>query len=638
MYACFSAPISSACKATPVTVGFFSGQPTQSTITKKVTSADTLLVPCRLGFEFDGWYDANNKKYNTVFDIDGDVTLTAHWIEKNPVTSIEVDAETAEMLTDEVFQFQAHVMPLDAYFQQIIYTSSDTNILTVDSTGKVKAINAGTASIFIQDYLGKFTVEKVITVYPVNTLEVHTENPFKGSLAPAEEVVLLVDLFGKQASSATYTFTSSNDNILVVNNDGKVTGVADGTAVVTIESVELGAKVEMSIMVRTENPNAQGVDQLLDLLIDNHMNIIETGNVCLYNDGRQKVFTPTYGSVNRYLFDEFVVDTTYYATSEANPNNHKVRRTGEGYDDSIYFVTVHDTATLTGTVVSIASGMSSGETSIHYTVGNDAIYGVVPEQYIAYHAGDGTGVTFRWTNTGVPAADPSVAPEYDVVKVDDNFYLTCNGVQTTIEVPMMGSAEPDKDRYTILGPVWKVEDGVYYVGGPLWYSYSQIGTRGGNNNSIGIEMCVNYSSDVYDTWQRTAQLVADICLRNGLDTTRVKMHNTWSGKNCPQCLIEGSYWWEFMEMVELQYAIQKDFAGTEISIESHNPEILDNTGRIIAAPQTTTVVSYDLTVSYGGQTRTVTLSSVVTGTTCWEQWDGTYVASTVWNGGKYNRY
>ena len=638
MYACFSGPISSACKATPVTVGFFKGQPTNSTITKKVTSADTLDVPTRLGFEFDGWFDANNKKYSTVFDIDGDVTLIAHWTEKNPVTEIVIDAETAEMLTDEVFQFQAHVMPLDAYFQQIIYTSSDTNILTVDSTGKVKAINAGTASIFIQDYLGKFTVEKVITVYPVNTLEVHTENPFKGSLAPAEEVVLLVDLFGKNAASATYTFASSNDNVLVVNNDGKVTGVADGTAVVTIESVELGAKVEMSIMVRTENPNAQGVDQLLDLLIDNHMNIIETGNVCLYNDGRQKVFTPTYGSVNRYLFDEFVIDTTYYATSEANPNNHMSRRTGSGYDDSIYFVTVHDTATLTGTVVSIASGMSSGETSIHYTVGNDAIYGVVPEQYIAYHAGDSTKVTFKWTKTNAVATDASVAPEYDVVKVDDTFYLTCNGVQTTIEVPMMGDAEPDKDRYTILGPVWKVEDGYYYVGGPLWYSYSQIGTRGGNNNSIGIEMCVNYSSDVYDTWQRTAQLVADICLRNNLDTTRVKMHNTWSGKNCPQCLIEGNYWWEFMEMVELQYTIQKDFAGAEISIESHNPEILDNTGRIIAAPQTTTVVSYDLTVSYGGQTRTVTLSSVVTGTTCWEQWDGTYVASTVWNGGKYNRY
>ncbi len=638
MYACFSGPISSACKATPVTVGFFKGQPTNSTITKKVTSADTLDVPSRLGFEFDGWFDANNKKYSTVFDIDGDVTLIAHWTEKNPVTEIVIDAETAEMLTDQTFQFVAHVMPLDAYFQQIIYTSTDTDILQVSENGLVKAINAGTAKILITDYLSKFTIEKEIVVYPVNTLEVHTETPFKGALAPAEEVVLIVDKFGKLAANANVTFTSSNDNVLVVNSDGKVTGVADGTAVVTIESVALGEKIEMAIMVKTENPNAQGVDQLLDLLIDNHMNIIETGNVCLYNDGRQKVFTPTYGSVNRYLFDEFKVDTTYYATSEANPNNHKVRRTGAGYDDSIYFVTVHDTATLTGTVVSIASGMSSGETSIHYTVGNDAIYGVVPEEYIAYHAGDGTGTTFKWTKTNAVATDASVAPEYDVVKDGDTFYLTCNGVQTTIEVPMMGDAEPDKDRYTILGPVWKVEDGYYYVGGPLWYSYSQIGTRGGNNNSIGIEMCVNYSSDVYDTWQRTAQLVADICLRNNLDTTRVKMHNTWSGKNCPQCLIEGNYWWEFMEMVELQYTIQKDFAGAEISIESHNPEILDNTGRIIAQPQKTTVVSYNLTVSYGGETRTVTLSSVVTGTTCWEQWDGTYVASTVWNEGKYNRY
>lgn len=72
------------------------------------------------------------------------------------------------------------------------------------------------------------------------------------------------------------------------------------------------------------------------------------------------------------------MDETYYATSEANPNNHKERRSV----DTIEFVTVHDTATLTGTVVSIAQGMSSGETSIHYTVGNDAIYGVVPENIL----------------------------------------------------------------------------------------------------------------------------------------------------------------------------------------------------------------------------------------------------------------
>ena len=191
---------------------------------------------------------------------------------------------------------------------------------------------------------------------------------------------------------------------------------------------------------------------------------------------------------------------------------------------------------------------------------------------------------------------------------------------------------------TLFGPVWKVENGYYYVGGPLWYSeYGRFGSKGGNNNSIGIEMCVNTSGDIYDTWQRTAQLVADILIRNNLDTTRVKQHNTWSGKNCPQCLIEGGYWPEFIKMVELQYEIQKNYKDATISIQSNNPELVDNTGRVISHPEKTTTVTYTLTVELNGETRKITLSNVIPGTTTWEQWDGTYSASTVWNNGYFAR-
>ena len=116
-----------------------------------------------------------------------------------------------------------------------------------------------------------------------------------------------------------------------------------------------------------------------------------------------------------------------------------------------------------------------------------------------------------------------------------------------------------------------------------------------------------------------------------------EMHNTWSGKNCPQTMISGSYWDSFMEMVELQYEIQKNYSNAKISIQSNNPDIIDNTGRVIKAPAITTTVSYDLTVELNGQTKTITLHSIVPGTTTWEQWDGTYPASRIWNNGVFAR-
>ena len=632
MYVCFSDDFKTASSTNPVTVGFFKDSPKASTLTKVVTSNGKLATPARLGFRFLGWYDDQDKLYQSVADLTGDVILNARWEELTPVTSIVVEDIPTEMYTEDVAQIRAHVEPSDAYFQQILYSSSNTDILTVSENGLIKALNTGTAEIIMTNYLKTIDVRKTIVVYPINSIDVRSDDLLKGALEVGEEVLLNIQLFGKNASSATYQLSSSDEGVIVADNNGKLTAISEGSANITITSPELNETITLPILVKNHDDEAEGIDAIIQLLIDNHINLIEAGNVSLYNDGTQKVFRSTYGSVNRYLFDEFLVHEDYYSTSENNPNNHKNRRD----TDQIEFVCVHDTATLTGTVVSIASGMASGETSIHYTVGNDAIYGVVPEKYIAYHAGDATGTTFRWTKTNAVALD-NVKPDYDIQVKDGVAYLTVNGVLTSVQAPNVNGRIPTKADLTSLGPVWKVVDGYYYIGGPLWYSYSQVASRGGNNNSIGIEMCVNLSGDIYDTWQRTAQLVADILLRNNLDPTRTYQHNTYSGKNCPQCLLEGGYWAEFMEMVNLQYAIQKDYSDAKITIHSNNPDILDDTGRIINAPLKTTVVSYDLTVEYHGVTKTVTLSSIVPGTTCWEQWNGTYDASTIWNEKHYVR-
>jgi len=627
----FSRDFTTMSNSNPGEVYFFDSVPSGDTVVTEVSKSSSLIVPGYLGYKFLGWYDADGKLYDDVSDITGDVTLYAKWEELNPVTSIKVDAICDEMETNETFQIIASVLPEDAYFKQIFFTSSNTDILTVSSSGVITAINTGAATITITDYLQKVTYQKEIIVNAVDSIDVTFEDKYLGYIEVGETLQLDPKAYGKGRSGTTFTYEVSDASILSVSSSGLVTALKNGTSDVIISSSDNSLSVTLTISVQTY-ATEKAIDKLLALLVNNHYARVSVGNISLYNDGREKVFVSTYGSVNNYLFDAFKVDTTYYATTENNPNNHMSRRS----TDQIEFVTVHDTATLTGTVVSIAQGMSSGETSIHYTVGNDAIYGVVPEKYIAYHAGDGTGTAFTWTKTTVVASS-NVAPKFGIIKDGNNYYLTVNGTKTTVSVPTINGGVPTEEYLTHLGPTWKVENGVYYIGGPLWYSssYNSIGSRGGNNNSIGIEMCSNLSGDIYDTFQRTAKLVADILLRNNLDTTRVKMHNTWSGKNCPQTMIEGSFWDTFMQMVELEYEIQKNYSNAKISIVSNNPTIIDNTGRVINAPLVTTSVSYKLTIELGEEIREVTLYSVIPGTTTWEKWDGTYSASRVWNNGVY---
>ena len=99
----------------------------------------------------------------------------------------------------------------------------------------------------------------------------------------------------------------------------------------------------------------------------------------------------------------------------------------------------------------------------------------------------------------------------------------------------------------------------------------------------------------------------------------------------------GGYWDNFMEMVELHYLLQTTYKDAEITVVSNNPEIVDNTGHVINAPVITTNVSYEVTVTIGDQSKSIKLHSVVPGTTTWEQWNGLYDISRIWNNGQFER-
>ena len=626
---------------TPGNVYFYNEAPTESIIRMDVEPDSTLIVPSKLGSKFDGWYDENGKKYETVADLTTDVKLTAKWTLLVSVTDMKVDEMTEEMITGDEFQIVASVIPTDAYFQDVIFESSNPDIISVSETGLMKALNAGSCTITIRDYMSYAVKTYTVTVYSIPSIDVDFEDEFDGILNVGEKVQIHAHALGKDTDNAEIYYASSNTSIAIVDADGYVTALKEGEVTITV-SDNTGSNYQVKINLIVANLTTETkVDQVLKLIADYNFAIVDAGNVCLYNDGTQRYYDSRYGSVNYFLFTPYIVEEKYYANSDAitDNSNHKDRRA----EDTIEFVTVHDTATLTGTVHSIASSMSTGGTSIHYTTGNKEIVGVVREKYRAYHAGDGTGYSFKWIETGIKAGEK--APEFDMVKNGNTWYLTIDGQITSIALPISNGTKtitnPSKAHFTTLGPSYKIVDGYYYMA-PFRVDFSQvvagsIGNQGGNNNSVGIEMCVNVSGDIYDTWQRTGQLVADILVRNGLTLDRVKEHNTWSGKNCPQSIRAGQYWNEFMKMVEVNYIIMKDYKDAEITFKSNNPDIVDEIGRVVNPPKTTTTVSYDVTVTIDGVSKTITLYSVIPGTTCWTQWDGAYPSSLIWNDGKFGK-
>ena len=128
----------------------------------------------------------------------------------------------------------------------------------------------------------------------------------------------------------------------------------------------------------------------------------------------------------------------------------------------------------------------------------------------------------------------------------------------------------------------KLIDGKYYIGETYFSAgYMLIANRGGNNNSIGIESCINDETDIYYTWQKTAKLVANLLYNNNLTFDDVKQHHYYSGKNCPQTMRMNGMWPYFMELVKVEYEaieLMKEGYKFELLVDSPN---VNKLGRIL---------------------------------------------------------
>ena len=120
-------------------------------------------------------------------------------------------------------------------------------------------------------------------------------------------------------------------------------------------------------------------------------------------------------------------------------------------------------------------------------------------------------------------------------------------------------------------------------------------------------------SDVWLTWQYTAKFVAELLVKHNLTPDRVWFHNNFSNKPCPRTMMTAGLVEDFLELVYCEYEVAKYYSDYEITFESHNQDIMDNTGRIVEAPDLTTNVSYTVTVTKDGVSESVTLNTLVIG-------------------------
>ncbi len=180
----------------------------------------------------------------TVKTEDGDKTaeckVTVNAPQAVPVTGVTLDKAELTLKEGSTGTLEAKVEPSDATNKTVTWESNKTNVATVEQDGTVKAVGAGEATIKVtaQDGSGQYAECKVTVSAPTKPVTNVTLTPNTLTLEKGETGTLEAKVEPSDASKKDVTWSSNNETVATVDNNGKVTAKADGTATITVTTVD----------------------------------------------------------------------------------------------------------------------------------------------------------------------------------------------------------------------------------------------------------------------------------------------------------------------------------------------------------------------------------------------------------------
>jgi len=184
----------------------------------------------------------------TVTSTDGGYKATCTVTVIHTVTGVTLDKTSLTLkLGDADVKLIASVAPTNATIKDIVWSSSNPKAVTVDSTGTIHAVAAGTATISAASKQDSTKVAKCTVIVPVvvTGISLNTANL---TLKYGTTATLTPVFTPSNATVKTVTWESSDTSVVTVTA-GKLTPVADGTATVTVTSTDGGYKATCTVTV-----------------------------------------------------------------------------------------------------------------------------------------------------------------------------------------------------------------------------------------------------------------------------------------------------------------------------------------------------------------------------------------------------
>ena len=152
------------------------------------------------------------------------------------VTGLKVAPATGKLFKDQTLQLTATISPNNATDKEVVWSTSDKKIATVDKTGLVTAVGPGSTIIKCNSVDGDFMSYSLITVMEkVSSVTLDQESVV---IKAGQKIKLEAKVSGEKATNKTVKWASSNKKVVKVTKNGIIKGIKAGKAVIRCKAAD----------------------------------------------------------------------------------------------------------------------------------------------------------------------------------------------------------------------------------------------------------------------------------------------------------------------------------------------------------------------------------------------------------------
>lgn len=152
-----------------------------------------------------------------------------------PVDSIAFEEKEMTALKGKEIPLNVIINPTNATeVETITWESSDTSIVTVDENGRIKGLKAGTATITAK--MGNLSCSIDITVEEVHLTDIEIKNDLSNIHVGDSMNIELILNPQNTTDELTFTYYSSDEDVISIDENGHLVAKAPGTATITVKA------------------------------------------------------------------------------------------------------------------------------------------------------------------------------------------------------------------------------------------------------------------------------------------------------------------------------------------------------------------------------------------------------------------